>query len=176
MINDTIIARSIAMIGVINCEFANNFVVEDADPKFAAYDGVVIANHGRTDKCVHVYLCDDDKDSEIWMVDSTNLVEGTVDPRPLTAGVLQRALEWLIAEAWLVCQYGEDNESITTERPTPEEEEAFGTTSQPLVSVPGGTLVAWFDPTTGDFSTDTDKQLGEPSARFTKPLYTVVRS
>lgn len=169
MINTTSIARSIAMNAVLNCGLpSKEFVVDDVDSHSAPYQGVMIYAVANLDRVVHVYLCDDDKGSELWMLDATNVMTGSVDPRPLTAEFLQFCLEWLTADAWMMVDTA-GGTSISTDYDWAWQQpydRRF-----PLNGVPRGNLLAWLDPTTGDLASDELKNLSAVHGRFTKPLY-----
>lgn len=90
-----LIARAIAEAALKDREGA--WGIEDVDPSKGhgpAYYGVVIYNDDRANRTLHLYLCDDDAGSEIWMLDPSDAATGEVNPQVLTAANLEAALAW----------------------------------------------------------------------------------
>lgn len=90
-----LIARAIAEAALKDRDGA--WSVEDVSPELGhgpAYYGVMILNDDRPSRSLHLYLCDDDAGSEIWMLDPTDAATGEVNPQVLTAANLEAALAW----------------------------------------------------------------------------------
>ena len=164
-----LIARAIATTAAAHCGLPNDtLVIEDVDTNHMPYEGVMVYARGNDERVVHIYLCDDDKDSEIWMVDPSNVATGSVDPRPLTAEFLQFAMEYLCADAWLL-RSPQGDDGITTDYEIARMWDAG--LRCPLNGTPRGNLLGWLDPNTGDLASDGLKNMSAVYARFNKPLY-----
>lgn len=97
--NNIDIARAIALAAIAG-EFALS--VEDVDHNQAPYQGVLIGSRGEfSHRGVHIYLCDDDRQNPVWMMDATDADSGDVNPMPLTGEALTMAVVWLLGRAAL---------------------------------------------------------------------------
>jgi len=170
-LNACLIALAIANVAIASSDAKPAwFHVENVSGGPAPFDGVVILRaDGSLDRCVHIYFVDNPGEEPRWMVDPSNMKTGAVDPQPLTPEALERAINWLAADAWLVT-YKDGSQSVSggNDYPSPD------CTYEPLTArAEGGQLVAWFDPKTGDLTTDEWlPKLDGGAQRFTRGLYT----